>query len=80
MHWGGWSFRLKPEDFRLNSNAQQAVDWPIDYDDLEHYYSQAETYLAVSGNSSDPTVPRKRPLSVSAFSVYFARSAVDRCF
>jgi choline dehydrogenase-like flavoprotein len=67
MHWGGWSFRLKPEDFRLNSNAQQAVDWPIEYDDLEHYYWQAETYLAVSGNSSDPTVPRKRPYPFRPF-------------
>jgi len=59
MHWGGWSFRLKPEDFRLNSNAKEGGDWPIDYDTLEPYYSQAETYLAVSGDSSDRTVPRR---------------------
>jgi choline dehydrogenase-like flavoprotein len=59
MHWGGWSFRLKPEDFRLKSNAQEGGDWPIDYDSLEPYYSQAESYLAVSGDSSDDTVPRK---------------------
>ena len=59
MHWGGWSFRLKPEDFRLNSNAKEGGDWPIDYDALEPYYSQAETYLAVSGDSSDRTVPRR---------------------
>src|SRR5580704_12161576 len=60
LHWGGWSFRLKPEDFRLNSLAQQAIDWPIDYDTLEPYYSKAECYLAVSGDSADKTVPRKK--------------------
>ena len=52
MHWGGWSFRLKPEDFRLNSNTEEALDWQIDYDDLEGYYSQAETYLAVENADS----------------------------
>ena len=59
MHWGGWSFRLKPEDFRLKSLAQEGGDWPIDYDAFEPYYSKAEHYLAVSGDSSDGTVPRK---------------------
>ena len=66
MHWGGWSFRLKPEDFCLNSNTRdgsstgQGGDWPIDYETLERFYSQAEVYLAVSGDSSDDTVLRKQ--------------------
>jgi len=67
LHWGGWSFRLKPEDFRLNSLAREAIDWPIDYDTLEPYYSKAECYLAVSGDSSDQTVPRKMPYPFRPF-------------
>jgi choline dehydrogenase-like flavoprotein len=65
MHWGGWSFRLKPEDFCLSSNTKttqspgEGANWPLDYDALETYYLQAENYLAVSGDSSDHTVPRK---------------------
>ncbi|OKO82298.1 glucose-methanol-choline oxidoreductase [Bradyrhizobium sp. NAS80.1] len=67
MHWGGWSFRLKPEDFRLRTNTGQGADWPISYDDLEPYYGKAENYLAVSGDSSDTTVPRSTPYPFAAF-------------
>ncbi len=65
-HWGGWSFRMKPEDFRLRSSLPDSViqryphliDWPIQYEDLEPYYGEAEHYIGVSGNSEDQTVPR----------------------
>lgn len=67
MHWGGWAFRLKPEDFRLYTNTGQAIDWPFEYDDLEPYYSKAEHHLAVSGDSDDPLVPRSRPYPFRAF-------------
>ena len=67
MHWGGWSFRLKPEDFRIKSNTGESGDWPIDYETLEPYYSQAEEYLAVSGDSSDRSVPRKSDYPFRAF-------------
>ncbi|MGE0566300.1 MAG: hypothetical protein AB7O50_17510, partial [Pseudolabrys sp.] len=40
-HWGGWSFRLKPEDFRLKSNTGEGHDWPFDYDTLEPNYCRA---------------------------------------
>ena len=62
-HWGGWSFRFKPEDFNLHSNTgiKNTIDWPIDYDDLEPYYSQAEHYIGVSGDSNSGTVPRSKP-------------------
>jgi choline dehydrogenase-like flavoprotein len=58
MEWGGWSLRLKPEDFMLHSETGRGADWPFGYDALEKYYCQAESHLAVSGNSSDATVAR----------------------
>ena len=64
LHWGGWSFRLKPEDFSLKSNAGRGGDWPFGYETLEDYYSRAEHYLAVSGDSSDKTGPEEDTLSV----------------
>ncbi|HET9627732.1 MAG TPA: GMC family oxidoreductase [Kofleriaceae bacterium] len=67
IHWGGWSFRLKPEDFRLYSQTGESIDWPISYSDLEPYYSAAEHYIGVSGDSSDPTVPRNRAYPFPAF-------------
>ncbi|MDX0698395.1 GMC family oxidoreductase [Sinorhizobium medicae] len=58
LHWGGWAFRLKPEDFHLKSNTGEGIDWPYDYDVLEPYYWRAENHLAVSGDSSDSSPPR----------------------
>jgi choline dehydrogenase-like flavoprotein len=67
IHWGGWAFRLKPEDFELRSRTGQSVDWPISYRELETYYGQAEHYLGVSGNADDPTVPRSQPFPFPHF-------------
>jgi choline dehydrogenase-like flavoprotein len=53
IHWGGWSFRLKPEDFRLRTKCRVGADWPISYADLEPYYGQAEEFIGVSGDGSD---------------------------
>lgn len=58
MHWGGWSFRLKPEDFLLHTNTGFGIDWPFQYEVLEPYYGQAEHYIGVSGDSQDISVPR----------------------
>jgi choline dehydrogenase-like flavoprotein len=67
IHWDGWSFRLKPEDFRLHSYTGQGIDWPISYDDLEPYYGQAEHYIGVSGDGRDAGVPRSTPYPFPAF-------------
>jgi len=67
IHWDGWSFRLKPEDFRLHSNTGQGIDWPISYDELEPYYGQAEYYIGVSDDARDAGVPRSTPYPFPAF-------------
>jgi choline dehydrogenase-like flavoprotein len=67
VHWGGWAFRLKPEDFKLRTNleaknieAPDTLDWPISYNDLEPYYCEAEHFIGVSGNSADTVTPRSQ--------------------
>lgn len=50
----GFFYRLKPVDFRLNSvfgpmPGANRVDWPIEYNDLEPYYTKVETEVGVSG-------------------------------
>jgi choline dehydrogenase-like flavoprotein len=57
-HWGGWAFRMKPEDFQQATLSRVGMDWPFKYDSLEPYYGEAEHYLAVSGDSDDRIVPR----------------------
>ena len=68
VHWGGWSFRLKPEDFNLKSNTKHGIDWPIKYKDLEPYYTQAEHYIGVAGNGEvDEGIPRHSPYPYAAY-------------
>ncbi|MFV0278366.1 MAG: GMC family oxidoreductase [Parahaliea sp.] len=52
-HWTGITWRFLPEEFRLHSLHGVGRDWPIDYDDLEPYYSEAEYFIGVSGMDGD---------------------------
>ncbi|MGB5927262.1 MAG: GMC family oxidoreductase, partial [Cyclobacteriaceae bacterium] len=67
VHWGGWSFRLKPEDFKLNTLTGNGIDWPFPYDELEPYYGQAEHYIGVAGDSDSSVVPRTMPYPYPAY-------------
>lgn len=50
----GYFYRLKPQDFRLLSEfgpikGANVVDWPIQYEDLEPYYTKVEQEVGISG-------------------------------
>ena len=50
----GYFHRMKPNDFRLKSvygeiEGANVVDWPINYDELEPYYTKVESVIGVSG-------------------------------
>ncbi|MCU1524942.1 MAG: glucose-methanol-choline oxidoreductase [Microbacteriaceae bacterium] len=52
--WQGMAWRFMPDDFNMatvygNPDGASLADWPIDYDDLEPYYTKAEWELGVSG-------------------------------
>lgn len=64
MHWGGWSFRLKPEDFQLGPTTGEGIDWPFTYDTLERYYCEAEMHLAVIRRLGKPESVSHRRISV----------------
>ena len=56
QHWLGTCLRFLPEDFRTASTFGFAVDWPVDYDDLEPWYTRAESELGVAGNLASDEV------------------------
>lgn len=58
--WWGCTPRLLPSDFRLRSAYGVGTDWPLQYEDLESFYQEAEEIMAVSGPSDSP-FPRSRP-------------------
>lgn len=57
-HWGGWCPRMKPEDFRLGEVRKDSINWAIEYKDIANYYTEAEAFLHVCGDSASKSVPR----------------------
>ncbi len=57
--YGAALFRLRKEDFTAHRTADgMTPDWPIRYEDLEPYYTQAERLYNVHGQrGDDPTDP-----------------------
>lgn len=49
MHWGGVTNRFSEEDTRLQSMFGLAVDWPLEWPELERYYCEAERRIGVAG-------------------------------
>jgi choline dehydrogenase-like flavoprotein len=65
--FGAQAWRFSPQDFRMATEYgvpedSSLADWPISYDDLEPYYSEAEWRFGVSGSATgDPWAgPRSR--------------------
>ena len=52
-HWTAITWRFMPEDFRLRSIHGVGHDWPVDYDELEPFYTEAEYFIGVSGLETD---------------------------
>jgi quinoprotein glucose dehydrogenase len=52
MHWGGVCNRFSEEDLRLRSLYGLAVDWPLEWADLETHYCEAERRIGVGGDLS----------------------------
>ena len=62
LHWGGTVPRFTPEDFRVRSLYGVGDDWPLDYDELEPFYHEAEERIGVAGTEGPPDLdPRSKP-------------------
>ena len=67
MHWGAWCLRFRPEDFNLRTNTGEGADWPLNYDELEPFYNDAEEFLSVCGDSDAGWIDRSKPYPVPPF-------------
>lgn len=82
-HWLGTALRHLPNDLRLRSLYDVAVDWPIRYEQLEPWYSAAEVELGVAGDSEqDLGSPRSQDYPMRALPLTYLDKqvalAVDR--
>ena len=59
--WYGCTPRFLPSDFRMKHLYGIGNDWPIQYDELEPYYSQVEDIMSISGPTDETPFPRKGP-------------------
>ena len=50
-HWGRYSFRNGPYDFKPRSRDGLGFDWPISYEELAPYYDRVEMLIGVYGAS-----------------------------
>ena len=61
--WTGCTPRFMPNDFQLKSKYGIGVNWPISYEDISPYYSEAEEIMLISGPDITPYPKRdKYPL------------------
>jgi choline dehydrogenase-like flavoprotein len=83
--WQGMAWRFLPEDFRMETvygNPEDAslVDWPVDYEEMERYYTKAEWELGVAGEEGGLTSRTRRSAGypMPAFETERARELLGR--
>ena len=54
LHFTAYTPRPHPDDFRVKTDFGVGADWPLSYDDLEPYLTEAEQFLGVSGPTTYP--------------------------
>jgi len=59
LRWQGHANRFSEEDLRLHSKYGVAVDWPLEWSELERYYCEAERTIGVSGDPSPHAEDRR---------------------
>jgi glucose dehydrogenase len=80
-HWLGTCLRLVPDDFKLATRFGRGADWPIGYDTLEPWYSDAENEIGVSGDSAeDLGSPRSRPYPMPAIAMSYLDKQMAAAF
>ena len=57
VHFQMVSLRFRPERFKARSRLGYAVDWPIEPEEMWHYYDLAEDALKISGPVNYPWGP-----------------------
>jgi choline dehydrogenase-like flavoprotein len=57
-HYGRFSFRFAPWDFKPYDRDGLGVNWPISYDDIAPYYDKVEAFIGVTGTKEGiPSAP-----------------------
>ncbi|HIE53863.1 MAG TPA: GMC family oxidoreductase [Chromatiaceae bacterium] len=74
LHFSGEAHRLNVHAMKLKSEHGRGADWPIDYEELEPYYRQAERIIGVAGPPEQPGRPRSEPFPLPGNAISYAGS------
>lgn len=66
LHFVGESHRLNPASMNLHSQYGTGYDWPLDYAELEPYYTQVEEVIGVAGPEKQQDRWRSAPFPLPA--------------
>ncbi len=80
VHFTMVSLRFRPEWFRARTLLGYGADWPISWQEMWHYYKEAEQALKIAGPVKYPWGPPRgrypyRPHQVNAAGLVLARAA-----
>jgi choline dehydrogenase-like flavoprotein len=80
VHFAMVSLRFRPEWFKARSKLGYGADWPIDWQEMWHYYDEVEQALKISGPVHYPWGPKRarypyRPHEVNAAGLVLAMGA-----
>lgn len=78
LHYQGESHRLNENAFRMKTLYGEAVDWPIDYETLEPYYTEAENVIGVAGPEKVPFRPRSKPFPLKPHKLSYASQLIEK--
>ena len=54
LHYTAYVPRAQADDLKLRSEFGVGVDWPLEFDEIEPYYSEVEQFIGVSGPTPFP--------------------------
>ncbi len=78
--WWGNAVRQHPNDLKIKSKYGVGIDWPIDYDEIEPYYSEAEDVMQVSGPREDMLWSRSRPFPLPPHTLPLADRLLKKAY
>lgn len=80
LHFTGEAHRLNPLSMKMKSRFDVGADWPLSYDDLEPYYTEAENIVGVAGPVHDVYRPRTKPYPQSAHNFSYTSTLLEQTF
>ena len=78
LHFTGESHRLHPGAMKMKSRFGVAADWPIDYAELEPFYTRAEELIGVAGPASQGARWRSRAFPLPPHPLSYAARTLGR--